>query len=53
MERIYARKERGTSELLREDASTRDECKQLNTMLAESLDEEMDLELPDSEGDEL
>ena len=31
---------------------TRDEYKQLNTMLTESLDEEMHLEPPDSEEDE-
>ena len=36
-------------ELLRQDAITRDEYKQLNTMLAESLDEKMVLEPPDSE----
>ena len=40
-------------ELLRQDAITRDEYKQLNTMLAESLDEEMDLGPPLEEGDEL
>ena len=32
------------NELLRQDAITRDECKQLNTMLAESLDEKMVLD---------
>ena len=40
-------------ELLRQDAITRDEYKQLNTMLAESLDEEMVLRLPPGEEDEL
>ena len=39
-------------ELLRQDTFTRDECKQLNTMLAESLHEDMDLELDSGEGDE-
>ena len=40
-------------ELLRQDAITRDEYKQLNTVLAESLDEEMDLGPPPEEEDEL
>ena len=56
MERIHARRQIRTSneivtilnELLRQGAITRDEYKQLNIMLAESIDEEMDLEL-DSE----
>ena len=40
-------------ELLRQDAITRDEYKQLNTLLAESLNEEMDLGPPPEEEDEL
>ena len=40
-------------ELLRQDTITRDEYKQLNTMLAESLDEEMDLGPPPEEEVEL
>ena len=39
--------------LLRQDVITRDEYKQLNTMLAESLDEEMVLGAPPEEEDEL
>ena len=60
MERIYARRETRTSErdelldeLLCQDAITRDEYKQLNTMFAESLDEEMVLGLPPGEEYEL
>ena len=40
-------------ELLRQDAITRDEYKQLNSMLAESLDEEMELGPLPEEEDEL
>ena len=39
------------AELSRQDAITRYEYEQLNTMLAESLDEEMDLEPLDSEAE--
>ena len=45
--------EHRNDELLREDAITRDEYKQLNTMLAESHNEEMDLGLLLEEDDEL
>ena len=38
-------------ELLRQDGINRDEYKQLNTMLTESIDEEVDIE-PDSEEEE-
>ena len=46
------KQEHRNDELLRQDTITRDEYKQLNTMLAESLDEEMDLGPPPEE-DEL
>ena len=39
--------------MLCQDTITRDEYKQLNTMLAESLNEEMDLDPPPEEEDEL
>ena len=39
-------------ELLRQDAITEDKYKQLNIMLAESLDDEMDLEPSESEEEE-
>ena len=45
--------EHRNDELLRQDAITRDECKQLNTVLAESVDEEMDIGSPAEEEDEL
>ena len=49
MERIYARRETLTSELLRQEVITRDGYKQMNTALDEPLDEEMDLEPADRE----
>ena len=40
-------------ELLQQDGINRNEYKQLNTMLAESIDEEMDIERDSEEEDEL
>ena len=53
LKNLCQKRNRNIGTMLCQDAITRDEYKQLNTMLAESLDEEMDLGPPPEEEDGL